>query len=84
MHTANCRAKESGWCHLPAAKTLQDAIAIFRSALRDLGVSPSVERSQITANLQKAYEESGDLKRLSAEKRTACRVEIALSHSKLI
>jgi len=42
-------------------KRYRDAITIFRSALRDLGVSRQVERSQITANLQKAYEESGDL-----------------------
>lgn len=41
-------------------KRYRDAIAMFRNALQNLGASRQAERSQITANLQKAYEESGD------------------------
>jgi outer membrane protein assembly factor BamD (BamD/ComL family) len=41
-------------------KRYRDAIAMFRSALSELGPSRQTDREQITANLQKAYEESGD------------------------
>ncbi|MBN1600045.1 MAG: PEGA domain-containing protein [Chitinispirillaceae bacterium] len=41
-------------------KRYRDAIAMFRSALQNMGASRQAERFQITTNLQKAYEESGD------------------------
>jgi hypothetical protein len=41
-------------------KSYRDAIAMFRSALSFLNVSNSVERQQITANLYKALEDSGE------------------------
>jgi hypothetical protein len=41
-------------------KSYRDAIAMFRGALSSLNVSNSLERQQITANLYKALEDSGE------------------------
>ncbi|HEX2959053.1 MAG TPA: PEGA domain-containing protein [Chitinispirillaceae bacterium] len=41
-------------------KRYRDAISIFRSAVSNCGPSQNSERLQITSNLQKALEESGD------------------------